>query len=71
MLENPNSVCVFCRGEATQLDHAIPKSWGGNATLPNAQRTCAFCNQSKGARGLFPINPPPRYTGPWPPPWWK
>jgi 5-methylcytosine-specific restriction endonuclease McrA len=67
--ENPTATCVFCRreGTATQVDHAIPRSRGGNATLDNAQMACPHCNASKGA-GDFPKNPPPGYTGPWPPP---
>jgi len=50
--------CVFC-GEPTvrsktpatnrsNIDHAIPKSRGGNNTLPNAQNTCQTCNLQKG-----------------------
>jgi RHS repeat-associated protein len=70
--ENPQKTCVYCRqpGTATQVDHVIPKSLGGNATLDNAQLTCPHCNQSKGNR-LFPLTPPPGYLGPWPPSWWK
>ena len=68
--ENP-STCVYCRMEtdAPQVDHAIPRSRGGDATLPNAQTTCGHCNASKGARD-FPVTPPSGYRGPWPPPWW-
>lgn len=66
--ENPLKVCVFCRreGVATQVDHAIPRARGGNATLDNAQLACPHCNASKGARD-FPVNPPPDYFGKWPP----
>jgi 5-methylcytosine-specific restriction endonuclease McrA len=69
--ENP-STCVYCRMEtdAPQMDHAIPRTAGGNATIENAQTTCAWCNASKGA-STFPVNPPPTYEGPWPPPWWE
>lgn len=68
--ENP-STCMYCRMESVspQVDHAIPRERGGNATLPNAQTTCPHCNASKGARD-FPVNPPPGYRGPWPPSWW-
>lgn len=68
--ENP-STCVYCRMEtnAPQVDHAVPLSRGGNATLDNAQTTCAWCNASKGARD-FPVNPPSGYRGAWPPWWW-
>nr|WP_255631583.1 HNH endonuclease signature motif containing protein [Caballeronia sp. dw_19] len=69
--ENPLSICVYCRAEgtATQVDHAIPKARGGNATLENAQMACPHCNPSKGARD-FPVNPPPGYRGGWPPSHW-
>ncbi len=67
--ENPTATCVFCRrdGTGTQVDHAIPRARGGNATLDNAQLACPHCNPSKGV-GDFPKSPPQGYTGPWPPP---
>jgi hypothetical protein len=70
--EDPTKTCVYCgrEGTAAHVDHAIPKTRGGNATLQNAQLTCWWCNLSKGNRP-FPVNPPPGYTGPWPPPWWQ
>jgi len=69
--ENPRSTCVYCRidGTGTQVDHAIPKARGGDATLENAQMACPHCNASKGARD-FPVNPPPGYRGEWPPSHW-
>ncbi|MBK3511381.1 HNH endonuclease signature motif containing protein [Pseudomonas sp. MF6747] len=62
---------VYCRkeGTGTQVDHAIPKARGGDATLENAQMACPHCNASKGARD-FPVNPPPGYRGEWPPSHW-
>jgi hypothetical protein len=68
--ENP-STCVYCRMETDrpQVDHAIPRSRGGNATFENGQTTCWWCNASKGARD-FPVNPPPGFEGIWPPIWW-
>lgn len=70
-LANNPSTCVYCRMETDrpQIDHVIPRSRGGNATIDNAQTTCPWCNPSKGARD-YPVNPPPGYEGPWPPPWW-
>ena len=70
--ENPGRICVYCRmkGTATQVDHAIPRARGGNATLKNAQMVCPHCNASKGARD-FPVNPPQNYFGRWPPSHWK
>jgi filamentous hemagglutinin len=56
-------------GTATDVDHAIPRSRGGNATIDNAQLACPHCNRSKGARD-YPVTPPSGYQGPWPPPWW-
>ncbi len=53
--------------DSPQVDHAIARANGGNATLDNAQTACPFCNASKGARE-FPVNPPPGYEGPFPPP---
>lgn len=66
--ENLSATCVFCQrpGTGSQVDHAIPRARGGNATLDNAQLACPHCNASKGA-GDFPKTPPPGYTGPWPP----
>jgi RHS repeat-associated protein len=68
--ENPKT-CVFCRMETSkpQVDHAIPRAHGGNATLDNAQTACPWCNASKGPRNR-PVNPPPGYEGGWPPSWW-
>ncbi len=69
--ENPTATCVYCQmeGTGTQVDHAIPRAHGGNATLDNAQLTCPHCNASKGA-GDFPKTPPSDYVGPWPPEHW-
>ncbi|MFM7066735.1 MAG: HNH endonuclease [Gammaproteobacteria bacterium] len=66
--ENPTATSVFCQRHdtATQVDHAIPRARGGNATLDNAQLACPHFNPSKGV-GNFPKTPPPGYTGPWPP----
>lgn len=69
--EDPTRTCVYCRrpGTATQVDHRIARANDGNATLDNAVLACPHCNASKGARD-FPVNPPPDFEGPWPPPWW-
>lgn len=69
--ENPTATCVYCRetGTGKQVDHAIPRARGGNATPENAQLACPHCNLSKGA-GEFPKSPPPGYRGKWPPDHW-
>jgi RHS repeat-associated protein len=71
LAEDPSQTCVYCgrEGAGTQLDHAIPRSRGGDATIDNAQWACPHCNPSKGA-GDFPKSPPSGYTGPWPPSHW-
>ena len=51
------------------IDHAIPRSLGGGATLPNAQVACPHCNMSRG-NAPAPVTPPEGYLGPWPPAWW-
>ncbi len=53
-----NNTCVFCGTETTRtpsptqsnIDHAIPKSRGGNNLLDNAQNTCRDCNLQKGTQ---------------------
>lgn len=50
--------CTFCGTGTTKksgptqsnIDHAIPKSRGGNNTQENAQNTCRTCNQEKKAK---------------------
>jgi len=71
LLDNPDT-CVFCRmnTDSPQVDHAIARVRGGNATIDNAQTACPWCNASKGARD-FPVNPPPGHRGAWPPEWWS
>jgi hypothetical protein len=64
----PTPLCSYCRtNPATSADHVHPRSMGGDLTDANTTPACTFCNSSKGARGR-PVNPPPNYTGPWPPP---
>ena len=49
LLDNPDT-CVFCRMKTAkpQVDHAIPRARGGDATIDNAQTACPWCNASKG-----------------------
>jgi hypothetical protein len=62
-------LCSYCRtNPATSVDHVFPRSRGGDLTDDNLTPACTHCNSSKGARP-WPVNPPPNYTGPWPPPW--
>jgi hypothetical protein len=67
--EDSTKTCVFCQrqGTGSQVDHAYPKSLGGDAEIGNAQLACRHCNPSKG-NGIVPKSPPPGYKGPWPTP---
>ncbi len=71
VLDDNPSTCVYCRmqTDSPQVDHAIPRAQGGNATVENGQTTCPWCNGSKGPRD-YPVNPPSGYEGDWPPAWW-
>ncbi|MBV2358022.1 HNH endonuclease [Streptomyces sp. J2-1] len=63
-------LCSYCRtNPATAIDHVEPRIGGGDLTDANTTPACTFCNSSKRDR-LAPLNPPPNYTGSWPPPWW-
>jgi hypothetical protein len=63
-------LCSYCRtNPATSIDHVEPRVNGGDLTDSNTTPACTFCNSSKGSR-VAPVNPPPNYAGPWPPPWW-
>jgi len=42
-------MCVYCGGEATHMDHVLPRSRGGGA-LGNLAPACARCNLSKNNR---------------------
>ncbi|MBC9730902.1 HNH endonuclease, partial [Streptomyces sp. TRM68367] len=63
-------LCSYCRtNPAAAIDHVEPRIGGGDLTDANTTPACTFCNSSKRDR-LAPLNPPPSYTGAWPPPWW-
>lgn len=59
--------CVYCGDKVSNesgpnkvnIDHKVAKSKDGNNSLDNAQVTCQYCNQSKGA-GPAPKNPKPK-----------
>ena len=64
-LHGGSCICVFCHQitDIPQVDHAAPRSRGGDAQI-----ACSHCNQPISNRA-FPNNPLPRYVLPWPPPW--
>ncbi|MFF2941201.1 DNRLRE domain-containing protein [Streptomyces niveus] len=66
----PTPMCSYCRtNTANAVDHVQPRIHGGDLTDANTAPSCTFCNSSKQSR-TAPLNPPPNYSGPWPPPWW-
>ncbi|MFD7907623.1 polymorphic toxin-type HINT domain-containing protein, partial [Kitasatospora sp. NPDC059747] len=63
-------LCSYCRTNvAVPIDHVEPRINGGDLTDANTTPACTFCNSSKRDR-VAPLNPPPNYSGQWPPPWW-
>lgn len=44
--------CVYCRGNATTIDHIHPRSKGGKNTWQNLAAACLKCNHKKGNRTL-------------------
>ncbi|MFE3142916.1 LamG-like jellyroll fold domain-containing protein [Streptomyces scopuliridis] len=63
-------LCSYCRTNlARAIDHVQSRIGGGDLTDPNTTPACVFCNSSKRDR-VAPLNPPPNYSGQWPPPWW-
>ena len=42
--------CGYCRGEATTIDHVVPRSHGGKNSWLNTVAACGGCHQRKGDR---------------------
>jgi 5-methylcytosine-specific restriction endonuclease McrA len=62
--------CQYCRANAENLDHVLPRSRGGDHTWENVVAACRRCNTRKGDRtpeeaGLELVAPPraPRELG--------
>jgi len=54
VLKRDGYICQYCGGDATQVDHVIPRKVGGTHDLENLVACCAPCNSAKGAKeGLF------------------
>lgn len=43
-------ICGYCGGEATTIDHVIPRCQGGKSTWENTVAACFDCNSRKGGR---------------------
>ncbi|MGV9540118.1 HNH endonuclease, partial [Nocardia beijingensis] len=66
----PKALCSYCRhNEATQVDHVLPKSRGGDLTADNLTPACDHCNNSKNDRNV-PRTPADGYEGVFPPSHW-
>ena len=51
VLARDGYVCVYCGGEATQVDHKVARVVGGQIfDLDNLQAICASCNYRKGSK---------------------
>ncbi|MCS7475926.1 LamG-like jellyroll fold domain-containing protein [Umezawaea endophytica] len=62
--------CAYCRTNMAQaIDHVESRIGGGDLTDLNTAPICVFCNSSKRDR-VAPMNPPPNFSGQWPPAWW-
>ena len=42
--------CGYCGGDATTVDHVLPRSRGGRNTWKNTAAACGGCNRRKGDR---------------------
>ena len=40
-----------CQGHATEVDHIVPKQYGGGEDWGNLRAACKPCNSAAGARG--------------------
>lgn len=45
--------CLYCRDEATSLDHMVPVTRGGTNHHTNCVPACTRCNSSKGKKDLL------------------
>jgi 5-methylcytosine-specific restriction endonuclease McrA len=67
VLKRDGYTCQYCGGEATQVDHVIPRAVGGGHDLDNLVACCAPCNTRKGARSegsfLAQSSTPPVFSG--------
>lgn len=47
ILARDESTCVYCGGDATEVDHVIPSIRGGPSTSANGVASCRDCNAEK------------------------
>lgn len=52
ILARDNHTCAYCGGEATTIDHIIPKAKGGSDTESNLIACCRTCNTLKSDKAL-------------------
>lgn len=47
-----------CLGAATEADHVVPRSRGGDDDPANLRPACARCNRARAHGDPFPVDPP-------------
>ncbi len=45
IFERDGGICVYCGSPAMEIDHVIPKKYGGKAIRNNGVCVCRHCNQ--------------------------
>lgn len=65
VLSRDGKICWICQGEATQVDHIVPRVKGGDMwDMDNLAAVCAKCNQRKGDRVFLEgQSTPPAFSG--------
>lgn len=48
ILYRDSAVCYLCGGPADEVDHVIPRRWGGTEESRNLRACCGPCNKRKG-----------------------
>ena len=50
ILQRDGYTCHYCGAEATEVDHILPRIYGGDESDDNLVAACMKCNRSKGKR---------------------
>lgn len=45
--QRDNEICVYCGNFGNEIDHIIPRSFGGPASYDNLVTACSSCNSRK------------------------
>lgn len=47
IMRRDNGTCVYCGGEATEIDHVVASAHGGSDRDDNLVAACHLCNEAK------------------------